>query len=113
MHCLECNRAIPTRDSACSCGWVIPQRLTTGRPKSNPRHGKCAWTDSRGCGCQYPGALSQGTRGEGPFFCGFHFLCGNAIAGDEIVRQSDSWDGDMASYIEMRREAVGKARRHA
>lgn len=113
MLCPECNRAVPRDAAACSCGWLIPQRLGSSRSKSNPRHGRCAWTDTRGCGCQYPGALSQGTRGESPFYCGFHFLCDNASEGDAIVDRSQSWDGDMASYIELRREAVGKARRTA
>lgn len=112
MLCHECNRHIPAGDAACSCGWLIPNR-SASRPVKDPKHGKCAWSSSYGRRCQYPGALSDGTKGESPFYCGFHFRCDNAIEGDAYVSQSEGWDGDMASYIDLRRQAVGKARRAA
>lgn len=41
--------------------------------------------------CNYPGALSHGTRGELPYFCRHHFFCADAPEGGRIVAQSRKW----------------------
>lgn len=35
--------------------------------------------------CNYPGSMSHGTRGEGPWYCRHHFFCGDAGEGARIV----------------------------
>jgi hypothetical protein len=41
--------------------------------------------------CRYPGSVSPGTRGEGPWFCRHHFICGDASEGGRIVAESREW----------------------
>jgi hypothetical protein len=50
----------------------------------------------------FPGSLSHGLKGESPRYCGWHFRCDDPLVGEEIVRQSERWDGKPESYLEMR-----------
>lgn len=48
--------------------------------------------------------MSNGTRGELPFYCAWHFGCGDPAIGDRVVAQSFAWDGKPESYLAMRRQ---------
>ena len=41
--------------------------------------------------CHYPGSMSHGTRGEGPWWCNQHFFCGDSDRGARIVMESRGW----------------------
>lgn len=66
----------------------------------------CSWLTSSipSRQCRWPGAFSSALNGEGRWRCYFHFkllnegLRDSALA-DEIVRQSEDWDGKPMEYI--------------
>lgn len=75
----------------CSCGWSAPDKARgVSGPALDPDRGRCAWLAGIER-CNYPGAISHGTRGEGPWFCAQHFFCGDASSGGKIVAESRSW----------------------
>lgn len=57
------------------------------RPEADPERWRCAWSDGRER-CHYPGSMSHGTRGEGPWHCRFHFFCGDAVTGQRFIEAS-------------------------
>lgn len=79
-----------------------PKRDLPMLPAAPTRHGTCEW-DANGTRCRFPGSLSHGQLGGGPWYCGWHFRCSDAITGARIVEQSHEWDGTPESYLEMRR----------
>lgn len=66
----------------------------------------CSWLTSSipSRQCRWPEAFSSALNGEGRWRCYFHFkllnegLRDSALA-DEIVRQSEDWDGKPLEYI--------------
>jgi hypothetical protein len=67
--------------------------------------GQCEW-HANGTQCQFPGSVSHGQLGGGPWYCGWHFRCSDGAAGARIVEQSHEWDGRPESYLAMRRAYV-------
>lgn len=64
------------------------------RPRTDPERWRCSWTDGRER-CHYPGSISSGTRGEGPWRCRFHFFCDDAVMGQRFIEESrDFFRGD-------------------
>lgn len=49
--------------------------------------GRCCWNDGRER-CFYPGSISHGTRGDGPWYCKGHFNCSDGAAGQQVIEQS-------------------------
>lgn len=48
---------------------------------------RCTWVAATRC--RYPGALSNGTHGSGPWLCLGHFHCSDPSLGAAIVAQSE------------------------
>lgn len=42
--------------------------------------------------CHYPGSISHGTRGEGPWYCRHHFFCADQSEGGKIVAEARKWN---------------------
>jgi len=85
MKCPKCNRAdLSERGSCAQCGYHEAKAPTPG---SDPR---CAWT-SNGLRCAFPGALSSGTHGEGPWYCRHHFDIRDPGMGAAIDEESQSY----------------------
>lgn len=68
-------------------------------------HGLCEW-NANISRCGFPGSMSHGQLGSGPWYCAWHFRCGDGATGAAIVRQSQKWDGKPETYLAMRRAYV-------
>jgi hypothetical protein len=103
-QCPDCSRGLKPGGRNCICGWEAPQAPGSRRvdgPPADPERGRCDWVSGLGR-CRFPGTLSEGTRGDLPFFCAWHFQCGDPAYGERVVRQSRDWDGMTESYLAMR-----------
>jgi len=77
--CPECNNPMKQHDKCETCGWSRTVERSNGNPY---RHGikigdrwidkQCAWND-HGQQCPDYGSMSQGTSGEGPWYCSRHY----------------------------------------
>lgn len=74
-------------------------------PSEVQTHGLCEW-NANGMRCCFPGVMSRGQLGGGPWYCGWHYRCEDGITGAQIVAQSHAWDGKPESYLAMRRATV-------
>jgi hypothetical protein len=71
----------------------------------DPFHLCCEWI-SAGERCRYPGAFSDGTLGNGPWYCSSHRLCHDLAAGAIITERSIVDCGQTPDYsYEARRAA--------
>lgn len=73
MQCPGCDRSLKPAAKSCACGWKSPDARESRPALADPDRGRCAWIDF-GVRCVKPGAISHGTKGEGPWFCRFHFF---------------------------------------
>lgn len=72
---------------------------------------ECSWFSGiHNAKCKFPGVFSQSLSGGGPWKCFWHHTLGRGYedqrAGDEIVKQSEAWDGSAGQYMEWRFEAA-------
>ena len=104
MHslCPECDERLSPGARQCVCGWKNPAYFK-GRDKAptDPEGWRCSWTNGNKR-CRYPGAISDGLRGDGRYLCGFHFRGGDASEAARITDESYEWDGKADSYLAMR-----------
>lgn len=67
---------------------------------------RCTW-NSEGVQCKFPGVMSTGLNGGGPWRCAWHFPLGahpsDQRAGKGIVDESLKWDGTAEQYLAWRR----------
>lgn len=76
----------------------------------------CTYSDSTGHICKFPGVFSHSLHGSNNWRCVWHWRLLNdspgpseaRMMGDEIVRQSNDWDGTRESYLSMRKAAGTK-----
>ena len=82
--CPDCGDPLPAKATSCSCGWKAPQER---KRYADPLAHVCAWTTG-GQRCQNPGSLSEGTKGDGPWYCAPHFRCDTQAEGMRIIVES-------------------------
>lgn len=73
--CPDCGAGLLERARSCKCGWKATPTASTSaaRPTGpDPDWGRCADV-FLGQRCTKAGALSHGTFGGGPWYCGVHF----------------------------------------
>jgi hypothetical protein len=88
MQCPGCDRSLRLGAKSCSCGWKSPNEHIA--PTVAPDRWRCSWLAGIEQ-CHYPGAISHGTKGDGPFYCRHHFFCGDPVTGQRIVEESRDW----------------------
>jgi len=66
MKCPKCGLLTELDEKSCSCGWRA--RVAEKAPQARI----CEFND-HGHDCGYPGHLSTGTLGTGPWYCRAHF----------------------------------------
>jgi len=69
--CPSCGSRIASNSSSCRCGWA--EDGYDKKSKSDDRTGQiCSWShEGRRCVCR--GIISQGTNGDGKYFCREHW----------------------------------------
>lgn len=84
-NCPGCGNSILRNASSCACGW--------GKPK-----GGSVATDTHDCAyqehqlrCRFPGAISEGTTGQGPFYCRIHAWERGTMMAHQCLDQSQTW----------------------
>lgn len=104
MQCPGCDRSLKPAARSCPCGWAMPDAIKRGEDEKrhDPHRGRCSWNGPAGR-CRFPGALSNGTRGDQPFYCWLHFRCEDPVTGDLMTEKSNRWDGDFEALVAMRR----------
>lgn len=77
--CPECREPMKDLQTMCDCGWT-----KTPRGMQDPNHMRCAYM-SGGQRCIAGGAVSDNTRGGGPWYCGQHYrVLGDPVKGHKI-----------------------------
>ena len=66
MKCPNCEGLTELDGKSCSCGWKA-------RSADKPKQARLCEFDDHGQPCGYPGHLSTGTLGTGPWYCRTHF----------------------------------------
>ena len=90
MICPSCSEKIGLYAKSCKCGWKAPELsagIKSGEIDPNFGYIRCDW-DSPSGRCRYPGALSSGTSGRGPWFCSAHWDSPSRQIGAQIVEAS-------------------------
>lgn len=65
-----------------------------------PDYQPCEW-QANGMRCKYPGSLSSGLLGGGPWYCSAHFACADPVIGAQVVERSQSyvWEHPRERYL--------------
>lgn len=71
---------------------AFPQRdmSPSAREEEGPHEWRCAFTDGRHR-CQYPGSISPGQRGGGPWYCNVHFFDRSGPEAIQALEESRSF----------------------
>ena len=109
--CTECSERLAPDARQCACGWKDPAYFGGGKSR-DPMHGKCSWFDGTDR-CRFPGAITHAQKGDGKWFCAFHFFNGDPIHAARIVQASFDWDGSPEDYLRMRKEHSSRPRMDA
>ena len=64
--CQDCGTTLSPRATYCGCGWGKKKRVDT-----QPFDPRCAY-ENNAERCRYPGSISAGTLGGGPWYCRVH-----------------------------------------
>lgn len=55
-----------------------------------PDYQPCEW-QANGTRCKYPGSITSGMLGGGPWYCSAHYGCADPVIGAQIVERSQSY----------------------
>ena len=56
----------------------------------------CAYQENQ-LRCRYPGAISNGTTGQGPWFCRIHARDRGSMIASQVLRASQRWESKPAA----------------
>ena len=84
-NCPGCGNSILRNASICECGWGKPK----GGSVATDNH-DCAYQENQ-LRCRFPGAISNGTTGGGPWFCQVHTRDRGSMIASQVLRASQSW----------------------
>lgn len=85
-ECPKCGSGLLRNAKSCACGWGKPPRQSA--PQENNRD--CAYQENH-LRCRYPGAISSGTTGGGPWFCRIHARDRGSMIASQVLRASQTW----------------------
>lgn len=89
------------------------RRISESHAEIDDRH-RCAWSSEMLAErCHYPGAMSHGTRGDGPWYCAGHFVCSDGAEGADIIALSRGYRPGDAVMYPARQERLQEAEKAA